>query len=860
MLYGRDEELRRIATLVGDACDHRRSGALVLRGEAGIGKSALLDAAPRPGMRVLRAVGVEAEARITFAGLHQLLWPVRERVAGLPPAQAAALRGALGLTPGDAPERFAVGLALLTLLAELAADEPLLCLVDDAHWLDPATAETLLFAARRLDAEGVVLLVAARDDGFVRTGLPEAAVRRLDDADADRLLAGRGLPHARRPHVLRAAAGNPLALVEFGAAGRALPERPVPLTVPDRVLAGYGDRIEELPERTRWMLLLAAAEGRGHTPTLLAAATALGVGLADLGPAERAGLVTVAGTTLTFRHPLIRAAAYQHASAADRVTAHHALYTTADDASCQLRHHAAATLEPDEPVAARLTAAADSAQARGGHGTAGALLRQAAELTPDAAVRARRLTRAAALRASVGDPDEAADLIARAEHLTRDPADLARLAAIRARLEHERGDTAAAARRLVAHAAHAADADRPRLLRDAALYGWTAGEPDVVAAAARGGDDPLVRGVAHLIAGEYEDAAPPLAVLAAAGRDAAPTSDGRYQAVHAALMIGADEAALDLTADEVAQHRARGLIGALPGALRAHARALLAVGRHADVIEAAQESATLARDTGLPRRDRRLAGTLGRVAAIEGDADRLAALDDVPPGPRALLALGLGRPDETLRLLADLVAGPRRHSPGAVLALADLVEAAVRLGRPVEARPAAARLHRWATATGQPWAQAVAARCAASLTDEEEPFVRALALHERASRPFEHARTALLYGEWLRRHRRRADSRTPLRTALTLFEGLHAVPWADRARDELRATGEPGAVAGPDTDLLDRLTPQERQVVRLAAAGASSREIAAQLFLSPRTVEYHLYKAYPKLGISSRRELAALAS
>ncbi|POM26772.1 putative HTH-type transcriptional regulator [Actinomadura rubteroloni] len=876
MLYGRDEEQRRIAALLAGAREGR-SGALVLRGEAGIGKTALLDAVVEPGLRVLRATGVEAEAELAFAGLSQLLWPVRDRLDALPEPHAAALHGALGTVPAERPDRFAAGLALLTLLADLAETEPVLCLVDDAHWLDAATAESLQFAARRLTAERVVLLVAVRDDCapgacrvpcFPFAGLPELVVDRLAPADADRLLAARGLPAARRTDVIRQSAGNPLALVEFGAPGSAFPGGPAPLPVADRVLAGYQARIARLPEQSRWMLLLAAAEGRGHLSSLLTAAAESGASLADLAPAERDWLVAVTGSTLFFRHPLIRAAAYQSAPADRRVAAHRVLAATAENPDCRVRHRASAAIAPDEEVAAELSAGAERARSRGGHGTAAALYRRAAELSPDAADRVRRIATAAELHLLSGHPGEAEELALGAEGLTDDPVETTRLVRVRAAVEFERGDTRTAARMLVDRAAHTPSGEVVPLLRTAALYGWTSGTASAVCAAdarlrAAGLDDRFVRGLARMIEGAYADGVPPLAAHVADALAASPASPDRPDAVQAALAIGADDAVAVLTAEEIAHHRRRGLLGALPALLHAQARVQLERGLHGDAAASVEEAAALARDTGLTRRAGRLAAAHARLAAIEGDEARVRAAEDAVPGGAfaqaalALLDLGSGRPDETVRRLAPLVAGPRRHAAGMMSSIADLAEAAVRLGRPDEARPAAVRLRAWADATGQPWALALALRCAALLDDAEDPYLRALDEHTRADRPFEAARTELLYGEWLRRHRRRADARRPLRSALETFERLRAAPWAERARGELRATGEAVTLA-PDADALDRLTPQERQVVRLAAAGTSSREIAAQLFLSPRTVEYHLYKAYPKLGVSSRRELAGL--
>ncbi|MEU8799071.1 AAA family ATPase [Spirillospora sp. NPDC048819] len=970
MLYGRNDEQARISSLLSEAREHGRSGALLLRGEAGIGKSALLTEAarllPADGPpHVLRVTGIEAESDIAYAGLNQLLWPVRDRLNVLPPPQAAALRSALG-GPDTAPaepgrDRFTTGLAVLTLFADLAGENgPVLILVDDAQWLDTATSEALLFAARRLAAEGVVMLFASRDDVFTGTGLPELRLERLARGDAERLLAARDLTPTRRARVIREAAGNPLALQELGAAGTRLVDGPDPLPVADRVLASFRAQIGRLPERTRLMLLITAAEGRGHMPTQLNAAHSLGVDLADLEEAERARLVAVTGRSIAFRHPLIRAASYHGAPAARRITVHQALADTADDPDCRARHRASAAMAPDEDVAAELQDAAERARRRVAYATAAALYRQAADLTPVPDMRAERLGTAASLVLQAGRLDEAEDLAVQAEKLTTDPAGPARLARVHAAVEYERGDPRAASRMMVDNAAVAAPDERAAMLRTGAVYGWTSGElPAVLRAAELLPGDRMVSGLALLARGDHAHGLPLLTQLVAEIRDGrvhrddasdhthflgdhthaasdhspapgdhavgaaslarglgdhvlgsggpdlgpgdriqgavaaghgsgslAPDTANRLRGAghdvlgvgdlvrgaQLALIIGADEAALELAAAEVAHSRRHGLIGALPNILQTLAQAQIAAGRHADAEATVAEAIALARDTGRPHREGRLGAVLSRVAAIEGDEARLRELiaplviAGAPPArggladsALALLDLGLGRYDDALRRLDEIAHGPRRHSTGSMVSAADHVEAAVRSGRPELAHAPFERFRAWAEAGRQTWALAVALHCEALLTDSEEPYARAVQLHEQSTRPFERARTELLYGEWLRRARRRSDARVPLRSAVEIFESLRATPWLDRARAELRATGEAGPSVPTAPDLLDRLTPQELQVVRMAAEGTSSREIASQLFLSPRTVEYHLYKAYPKLGISSRKELSRLS-
>ncbi|MFC5744873.1 LuxR C-terminal-related transcriptional regulator [Actinomadura rugatobispora] len=956
MLYGREAEQAQITRAISQARDLRRSRALVVRGETGIGKSALLDwvvqhgpwtgtqcpadgdCGGMGGLWLLRVTGYETEEDIVFAGLNQLLWPVRDRLDSLPEPQRTALRGALGLTTPTETEngarengggtrgqdRFTVGLAVLTLLADLAEGGQVLCLIDDAQWLDTASSEALLFAARRLAAEGVVMLFAARDEGFEARGLEEMPLERLGPADSERVLAQHGdVPPALRDRIVRESAGNPLALIEFGAARGRRSNETTPLPLADRVTAGFRDQIARLPEAAQWMLLLVAAEGRGDLTSTLGAAERLGVSLADLDEAERARLVEVRGRSIVFRHPLIRAAVYQGAPLTRRLQAHRALAESSREPECGARHRAAAATRPDEDVAAGLERAAERARDRTGFGTAARLYRQAADLTPDPRERARRLGAAAGATLQAGAVEDTEELVHMAERLTDDPAEHARLVQVRAAVEFERGDPRAAARMLADHAARAwtpgpagtggtaasdggaasdgAAEDRTAVLRTAAAYAWMGGETSVLCQAAKllPSTDRAVQGMARLISGDYAEGLPLLAeavAAARAGANASPAAvrasvDDRVRAVQvtlAALIVGDDDAALELASAEAAHCRRHGMAGALPGVLEGLAQAQLATGRHQDAEATAAEAIALARDTGFQRRAGRLGLVLARIAAIEGDQGRLEELAAAAPGPDdaltgafGLLDLGLGRYDDALRRLERIGLDPHRPTADIMISAADQVEAAVRAALPDRARSAHDRLRAWADAGRQSWAGAVALRCEALLSDtEREPYERALGLYERAlelheraareagpagrgGRPFEKARTELLYGEWLRRARRRSDARVPLRSALETFERLRAAPWAERARAELRATGESGAAAGGPRrdaapDPLDRLTPQELQVVRLAADGVSSREIAAQLFLSPRTVEYHLYKAYPKLGVSSRKELSRL--
>ncbi|MFD0690168.1 AAA family ATPase [Actinomadura fibrosa] len=904
VLRGREKQRARIGALV-EAAREGRGGVLVVRGEAGIGKTALLDDAARTadaeGVRVLRATGAEAEAQLPFAALQMLLRPVLPRLDGLPEVQASALRAALGLARPDGADRFLVGLAVLTLLSDLAADRPVLCLADDAHWLDPSSAGALLFAARRLGAERVAMVLAARD-GFAAPGLPELPLDGLDRDAAAALLADSApdLAGGVRDRVIEEAAGNPLALLELPRGldraertGQAPPPPALPAT--GRVLAAFGDRAERLPERARLALTVAAAEGTGDLGTVLAAARLLGATADDLAACERAGLLRTAGARIAFRHPLVRAAAYQRAPLTARLAVHTALADSTDGDRRAL-HRAAASPAPDEDVAAELERAADGSRGRGGPATASSLYEHAARLSPAPDDRTRRLIRAAQSAIAGGRTGRAAELAGRAAGRDLAPGPRAELTMVRATAEFERCAPAGTARDLADAAAAVAPADpglAVTLLVMAAGNAWSAGEDGEVrrAAALAAGIGPAAVGACTTRAsGETASATAALVGLGRiAARDAAsgvPLLRDTLEAARAdppgsliarllvlslALLLGEDEAAAELAAADVAHARRSGLAGALPAALQVLAETQVAAGLHRDAAATVAEALGLARETGQRHREGRLAAVTARIAAVGGDEERCAAgaaaagrsvAEAAAAGAAALglLHLGLGRHETALRVLEEAVTGPARHTAAAVFALPDLVEAAVRAGVPARAEAARERFAAWAAAIDRPWASAVALRCRALLSPADETFAAAVDLHGRGGRPFERARTELLYGEWLRRARRRSDARVPLRSALAAFERLGAAPWAARVRAELRATGETAPAPPPDGDPLGRLTPQELQIVRLAAAGASNRDIAARLFLSHRTVEYHLYKAYPKLGVASRAELARFAA
>ncbi|MET9295913.1 LuxR family transcriptional regulator [Streptomyces sp. NPDC003077] len=871
MIHGRDTELDQLARLVDEGRAGRGS-VLVLRGAAGIGKSALLDRAaefaasgPEP-LRVVRAGGAEAEQDMPYAAVDLLTRALPDSPP-LPGAQARALDLALGRAgaaprAAPSPDRFLIGLAVLNLLAGAG---PLLCLIDDAHWLDRASGDALLFAARRLGADPVVMVFAARD-GFAARGLPELPLGPLDGAAQRRVLAERGhdLTPADRDAILEAAEGNPCALREL----RPGPTPFTPLPVGERVTAEYRHRIAALPERTRVVLTVAAAAA-GALPAVARAAEALGGTVGDLAPAEAADLVTVLGDTVRFRHPLARSAAYQAAPLARRLAVHAALAEAAEDPYVRARHRTVVASGPDEGTADELAAVAADAWRRAAYEASATAYEQSARLSPDPVRQGDRLTAGARAALRAGRADHALDLTERAAQRLDAPEALAEVAFVRAQAETELrpGTLPGAGRLLLDHVPSAAPSRRSLLLNYAAAGAWAGGDLAALRRAgelhdvleARGGPAAVnvPRALVRLVEGRYGEAFGPLAALVAEQRDRpSPEPHPRLAALEAALLTGNDEAALDLARAEIALCRADGVIVALPKVLHQLARAESAAGLHRDAARTADEALDLARSTGLDHLVAPLAGVRARLAAIEGDEPRCRELAaGARPAEAAcalgLLALGQGRYEDAVRELHRAAEGPLGYPAVAALLGADLVEAAVRAGLPAD--EPLARLTSWARAAGHPWARAVALRGRGLAEGAEEPLAEAVRQHE--GRPFERARSALVHGAWLRRQRRRTDARPLLKSALEAFERLGAAPWAERARTELRATGEQ-VTGGRAADAVDRLTAQELQIARLAAAGVANRDIASQLFLSTRTVEYHLYKAYPKLGVRSRRELA----
>ncbi|MFC9970839.1 AAA family ATPase [Spirillospora sp. NPDC127200] len=902
-LHGRQSETDTVAALLAGA-RRAESALLVLRGEPGIGKTALLDhaAAAAGGLRLLRGTGVEFEAELPFSGLQLLLRPALDRLPALPAPQREALEAAFGLGSGAGAEPMLVGLAVLSLLTEYAGEDGLLCLVDDAQWLDRASRDALLFAARRLRAEGIVMIFAARDGegSFPAPGLPELRLSGLRPEAAAALLDRQPLQPALRFRLLAEAQGNPLALLELPvalAAESAGTFAPGALPLTSRLQLAFHGQIGQMPEAAQTLLLVTAADEAGELAVILRAAGKLGAGVGDLLPAERAGLVVRGGSegVLRFRHPLIRAAVYQRAPLGQRLAVHRALATALDapeHADRRAWHLAAAATGPDEEAAAALERTASRARERSGHEAAAAAYERAALLSAEPEAKAHRQILAAEAALEAGDLDRAGALGRRAaERVGEAPAVRARLAHVQALADFWKGSYPTAHRQLLDGAALVGDtgpAQAAEMLIQAVHTSWYLGEPQLAATLERlsalplADTDPLApiaRFLVHLLTSDRPEPPPLLGETLDAVRRRGTAPDQALMILcGAALARGQDADAYQLASALAAEHRTRGGAGRLPTVLFFTVEADVFTGRHLDALTTATEALSLARDTGQQQWVSQFNSVLAYLDAAKGDEESCrrraeagmagAAAGVVSPGaPWAhwslgLLELGLGRAEAALMRFERLTREPMRHHISATRSTPDLVESAVRVGAPERAAEPLARFERWAQSARQPWADALLLRCRALLgTDDqaEQSYAAALELHDQDSRPLEYARTALLYGEWLRRARRKAEARGLLNGALEVFDRLGMAPWAERARGELTATGAQDQAPRAGEGAAAALTPQELQIVRLAAQGLSNRDIAAQLFLSHRTVGYHLYKAYPKLGVASRGELKELA-
>jgi DNA-binding CsgD family transcriptional regulator len=905
VLYGRGPELVQVEELIAAARDGH-GGALVLRGEPGIGKSALLAHAAdlADDMPVLRGTGIETESELPFAGVHRLLRPLHDLVSTLPAPQRAAVMSAFGDGPSVTADRWLLSLAVLNLLAEAAATTPALCIIDDAQWLDSASADALTFVARRVHADGIAMLFAARDDPlrpFKAPGLAELRVTGLDADAADALLAERAsVPVAAsvRDRLLSGTLGNPLAMAELAETlTSAQLEGLAPL--PDRLPVGadveqiFGDRVRRQPADTQTMLLVAAANDSDDLDTVLRAAHELGIAPDALDAAERDGLVTVDAGTLAFRHPLVRSAVYRGASSHARRAVEHALAEALDaerDGDRRAWHRANAATGPDDGVASSLATAAERASARGGYAAASAAYERAAELTVDADARAGRFVCAAEAAWLAGRPDAARDLLDRAAPDKTHARLRGRIAHLRGSIEMACGAPAAAYATLIDGANLSSEADPEgagTMLAEAGQIAWGTGDLARISqagellAALPGTDNPGVRtiiGLTKFMRGDTTGATLELAAAAELARDFEQPHMVMLAAA-GAMFVGQDGRAIDLFTRAVARSRSAGAVATLPMLLAPLAAVEMFTGRYVTATTTAAEGLRLATETGQDNPGAHARSVLAWLAAVRGhDAECTefanAAITHAIGhrlGPHAAIAtwalahmdLVSGRAEQAYdRLQALAAAAPGEgNQMVSMFATADLVDAAMRTGREPSVEPALARLDVWAANTAAPWTHALVARCHAQVTADDDAsdrlFKESLALHAGGGRPFDTARTALLFGERLRRRRKRADARKHLRTALEVFERLGATPWAEHARAELLASGE--TARKRDVSTVTTLTPQELQIARLVAGGATNRTVAAQLFLSPRTVDYHLRKVFSKLGLSSRHELVRLS-
>jgi DNA-binding CsgD family transcriptional regulator len=877
------------------------AATLVVLGEAGLGKTALLDAATaraRPiGARVLEASGVEAESELAFAGLHQLLRPVFGHVDDVPARQADALRTAFGLGDQASPDRFLIGLATLTLLADVADHQPVLVVLDDAQWFDRGSLEALAFTVRRLQVERIAVLIASRtEEPLNAVGLhgPRLTLAPLAAGDAADLLDVRGtnVRGMLRTRVLAEAAGNPLALIELGmvvshdgedasdAGGSA-----VALPPTARVERLFSSQLQALPEPSRLMLLLAAAADASDLRPVVRAAERTGLPLEALVAAEHAELLSTRGDEFKFRHPLIRTVVYHSASYAERKVAHLALASVlADDPERRAWHLAAVTLEPDEAVAALLEASADGTSLRGGFAAAASALERAADLSPQLDQRARRLVRATEMAFAAGRPPWVEYLARRVTTLT-DDAHLRGLADQRvAQIQALSGQGGSVPEALSTAALesvmHAAPEIGVRRLVVAAGFAFLAGQRDLLETAYAlvrsipgPGNEPwrlFVLAAADPIANQSAIRAAVEACIASP--PAYP--DIEKMVAHIPWFADDSASAAILLGRAVDGMRTRGDIGAMGSYLSLLGFTSVWRGRWLDARAIAAEVVTLATDINQPNIISLGMALDSLAAALQGDGEAahrqataaLALTDAGLDVAVATWALGLadlaeGRPAEAYEQLRRLFTPGRAaaHFAIAPWAIADLVEAATASGIAEMVQALSAEALRRAEVGGSVRAVLVARRAHAALAAEHDAatqFERALSTPGAEHWPFEFARTQLTFGAWLRRHRRVVAARPLLQAAIDAFDQLGARPWLEQARAELRAAGvasesRPGHAAG-------ELTPQERQVAQMAAQGLTNREIGERLFLSPRTVGFHLHNVFPKLQVTTRTQLARL--
>jgi DNA-binding CsgD family transcriptional regulator len=895
-LRGRDAECATLDRVL-NAVRRGESGALVLRGEPGVGKTALLEYAVRsaPDLMLARAAGVESEMEFAFAALQQLCAPMLGRLERLPAPQHEALRVAFGLSGGEAPDRFVVGLAALSLLAEVAEERPLLCVVDDAQWLDHASALALAFVARRLLAESVAMLFVTREPSLALRGLPELVVDGLGDDDA-RLLLAAGVqgPLDERicETIVAETRGNPLALLELPrsltpaelAGGFGL-SRAQPLA--ERIEQSFLRRHHSLPRDSKRLLLAAAAEPVGDVTLLWRAAGRLGVGASAVAPAEGAGLI-VLGTRVRFRHPLVRSAIYRAAAPDDRRKAHRALAEATDpevDPDRRAWHLAEAAVAPDESLAGELERSAGRAQGRGGVAAAAAFLARATELTPDPARRGTRALAAAQAKLEAGAPDAAQALVATAELAPLDELQRAKLQRLRAEIAFAIRRGGDAPPLLLEAAKRLAPLD-PGLAREtclealaAAVFAGRLGDSRGVLEVARAtlaathpprALDLLLNGLAIRVTEGYPASATPLREALQAFRRDEGVSAANNRWLWLACRIAADlwehEVWDELAARGVQLAREAGALSVLPTVASYRAGVHAHAGEYAAAWALLEEADAVTQATGTAP----LVQARQMVAAYRGNEAE--ALELIDAGRRKASASGQGMALSMIECAnAVLFNGIGRYEkacdaaeracaheelPLYGLALVELVEAAVRSDKVELAASALERLSERTQASGTDWALGLEARSRALLTNSPsaEPLYEEAVKRLARGRLAPHlARAQLVYGEWLRRENRRLDAREQLRAAHDTFSRIGAEAFAERAGRELLATGETARRRTADTK--DALTPQEAQIARLARDGLSNSDIGAQLFISPRTVQYHLHKVFAKLDITSRNQL-----
>jgi DNA-binding CsgD family transcriptional regulator len=897
-LLGRDAEVELLTALL-DGIDASGS-ALVFGGEPGIGKSRLLAEAARLArerdIAVLRTSGVQAEAQLAFAGLHQLVRPIRDRAVHLPSAQRASLDAAFGLADDAPPEPFRIAMAVLDLLSDVASEAPLLVIVDDAHRLDRPSADALAFVARRIESDPIVVLVATRDghpSPLTGAGLPEHALGALGAATATELLEASApqLAPAARSRVLREAAGNPLALIELPLAGRpaSLPGDPPPLT--DRLERAFAARVSDLPEPTQWLLLVAAVDDEEHVGEILRAGSlAAGAELDadDLHPAAEAAIVELDVHSVRFRHPLMRSAVLQGASTQRRRRVHEALAATLrEEPDRAIWHRAALLAGVHEDVAAELVAAAERARRRGAVDVAAAALRRAGELS-EPARRIARLLAAAELAFELGQVEAVIALVDEVHRGRPGPLEEARASCIEVMVDPRPLENDDRTRALIAAAEQGGDAGDRDLHVDllwlvAVRAMWTdpgpGGRSRIVQAAARLGDaraeDPRIVAI-HAYADPLGHAPKVLARLqdAAALGDRDPEPARHFGA--AAFIIGAFDLAMPFLRTAVDGLRTQGRLGHLPRGLMLYGTVAARLADWNVAIPAADEGRRLAIEFGEPMWEAGAETVAATIAGMRGDveaAEAAAALAEqqglasgahttvaLAQVARVLARLGIGQHDDAYaaaRRLFD-AGDPAYHPVISSWIIGELAEAAVHADHVQDAR---ARLRAVEAAAGPApaiWVALGLRHARALLAADEEEAARHYTegLSADLDRwPFPHARLLLAHGQWLRRQRRIAESRPPLRTARDIFDALACASWSDRARRELRASGESSRRRDPEA--RDQLTAQELQIAQLAADGLTNRDIGQRLYLSHRTIATHLYRVFPKLGITARGELAA---